>query len=76
MNEDFICWGQEYPYVETRPHPRLDGGVAILDVFRSRCAECAAPFEWMTPARNKKRGPSRRCQDFKKPGVRVRSLTE
>jgi hypothetical protein len=67
--------GQAYWPLGTEPCTRKDGKPAVLMRWRSRCAQCGAPFEF-------KRSikvpfvPNRRCPAHKRPGARVRRLKE
>jgi hypothetical protein len=64
--------GQRYELVALRKHVGQDGRSATLLVWRSHCAECAAPFEIATAL--KARGAiNRRCPLHQMPG---RAVTE
>jgi hypothetical protein len=61
--------GQRYELVRTEPYTRRDGHETTLLVWCSGCAECGAPFEFLTSLR--KDGLNRRCDGHKRPGIPV-----
>jgi len=64
---------QRYECVGFHNHVNRLGHESTLLVFQSRCAECGAPFRFMTTeGRAKRRDVSRRCEIHKRPGVPVR----
>jgi hypothetical protein len=64
---------QRYECVGFRDHVSRVGHESTLIVLRSRCAECGAPFEFMTTRGRLTRGAiNRRCDHHKRPGVQVR----
>jgi hypothetical protein len=64
--------GQRYERVDTVTHVKLDGTAMPLQVWRSHCATCGEEFEFMTTTRRHNlRWPRRRCQEHRRPGVRV-----
>jgi hypothetical protein len=65
---------QRYYYVGFEDYENRFGHCSELIVLRSRCAECGAPFRFMTtPGQIKRRALNRRCDVHKKPGVPVQS---
>lgn len=60
---------QRYEVVGGLDHVRLDGEETRLTIWRSSCAECGAPFEFRAPATAPPQ--NRRCDDHKRPGVKV-----
>ena len=67
-----IYKGQTYENAGGRRYIRRDGSATWLDAWRSRCADCGEPFEFLTPSKAAKFGPNRRCQKHKRPGCRVK----
>ena len=70
--------GQRYDQIDTVPHIRAkDGSAMRLAVWRSRCATCGELFEIRTTTgRHNLRWPTRRCEQHKRPGVRVPGVGE
>ena len=65
--------GQHYRLAGERQHIRRDGALTTLAIWRSHCATCGEPFEFLLPVKATKFMPSRRCRMHKKPGVRVQA---
>ena len=69
--------GQEYQFTGLRQHEKANGEWTAVLVFRSWCAECGAEFECTATQRSLEKGAlSRRCNEHKRPGVRVRRKPE
>ena len=66
--------GQEYYALGTEPYTRRDGQSTTLQIWRSRCAQCGAPFEFKRSAKAMRFQPNRRCTTHRWPGRRVRRL--
>lgn len=63
--------GQRYFVADTFTRQRAGGTLAVVLVWASNCADCGAKFEFSTPAASSKWEPNRRCDQHKRPGVRV-----
>ena len=61
--------GQRYETAGLRAHARKDGSMTTLVMWLSKCADCASPFMFLLPSRNRKFSPSRRCNRCKRPGM-------
>lgn len=64
--------GQRYELVALQKHVRQDGRPTALLIWRSHCADCAAPFE-VTTGLKTTGAINRRCQLHHMPG---RAVTE
>jgi len=65
--------GQGYRLVGLRDYVNRFGHESKLVILRTHCADCGAPFEFMTTqGRFKQRAINRRCGLHKRPGTPVR----
>lgn len=64
---------QGYVSLGQAHHVTRDGRTTTLQVWRTACADCGAPFTFKTTANP--RGLSRRCASHAAPGRRVRAET-
>jgi hypothetical protein len=71
----FKVRGQTYECLGFQDYDRRDGGRSKLAVLWSECAECGAPFEFLTTQGAIRRGAlNRRCPRHKHPGRKVRTI--
>lgn len=64
--------GQRFDLVNVVDHQKRDGTVMQLNVWRSQCPVCKSAFIGKSPRR--KFPGTRRCEDHRQPGVRVRRV--
>lgn len=63
-----VAYGDQlFEFVGEADHIRRDGGKVRLKRWRTRCAECGAPFEFRS-TKETIFEPSRRCGEHKAPG--------
>jgi hypothetical protein len=62
--------GQKYELVNLQKHVRQDGRTTALLIWRTHCAECAAPFD-VTTGLKTTGAINRRCPLHHKPGRAV-----
>jgi hypothetical protein len=67
--EAWIYRGQRYVALGVVPYQKRDGSWTSLRRWATHCADCGASMEITTALTT--RGPSRRCNACKRPGVRV-----
>jgi hypothetical protein len=64
---------QRFECVGLRPHRTRDGRDVQLAVWQAPCADCGAPFQLVTPVRERTvRVDRRRCDAHRRPGSRVK----
>ena len=63
--------GQKFVLVGVRSHTRLDGAETVLTDWQAQYPDCGAQFQ-VTQGAFFRCPPRRRCDDCKRPGVRVR----
>lgn len=73
LGETIIKNGQSYRVVNFQPYVRYDGSKTELVCFVSRCADCGYGYEFKLPQGATRFEPRRRCDQHKKPGVKVQA---
>ena len=61
--------GQEYREAGVRVHRKPDGSETLVTEWDTNCSDCGREFRLFTAP--SKFEPNRRCQECKRPGVRV-----
>ena len=70
-----IYKGQIYRCVGSEPYiRRRNGSVMELKLWESECTDCGQLFVFKSPSRYSTFKPSRRCEEHKKPRLRVRRV--